>query len=434
MFRILRYLILISLISSGYYLFISEYLNISEKYIFEEEIIKKEIVEDKKEIIQEKEEEEEEEEAAPNINKSIDKVQYVEKKIEILQGDTFVSILENLNFKQKKIYEIISKIEESYDLKKIKTGEIISVFENNFAEIKKIEFFKNNETIISVNLDKEINLNIIELTKNSFIESKEYTISESLFSDGIKNDVSSDILVKIIRLFSFDLDFQRDIRVDTVVSISYEFDEIVETGKLEYNDIKYASIIIDGKQLEYFKFITDDGYVDYFNREGKNVKKSILKTPLDGARISSNFGMRKHPISGFNKMHKGVDFAAPTGTPIYAGGNGIVEYVGRNGGYGKYIRIRHNNGYKTAYAHLSNYKKGISKGVRVNQGEVIGYVGSTGNSTGPHLHYEIIYQNKHINPLKLKLPSGKILEGKELEKFKEEYKIIYADHLSMLYE
>ena len=194
-------------------MFISEYLNISEKYIFEEEIIKKEIVEDKKEIIQEKEEEV----ATPNIKKNIDKEQFVEKKIEILQGDTFVSILENLNFKQKKIYEIISKIEESYDLKKIKTGEIISVFENNFAEIKKIEFFKNNETIISVNLDKEINLNIIELTKNSFIESKEYTISESLFSDGIKNDVSSDILVKIIRLFSFDLDFQRDIRVDTVV-------------------------------------------------------------------------------------------------------------------------------------------------------------------------------------------------------------------------
>ena len=412
-------------------MFISEYLNISEKYIFEEEIIKKEIVEDKKEIIQEKKKEEV---ATPNIKKNIDKEQFVEKKIEILQGDTFVSILENLNFKQKKIYEIISKIEKFFDLKKIKTGEIISVFENNFAEIKKIEFFKNNETIISVNLDKEINLNIIELTKDSFIESKEYTITESLFSDGIKNGVSSDILVKIISLFSFDLDFQRDIRVDTVVSISYEFDEIVETGRLEYNDIKYASIIIDGKQLEYFKFITDDGYVDYFNREGKNVKKSILKTPLDGARISSNFGMRKHPISGFNKMHKGVDFAAPTGTPIYAGGNGIVEYVGRNGGYGKYIRIRHNNGYKTAYAHLSNYKKGISKGVRVNQGEVIGYVGSTGNSTGPHLHYEIIYQNKHINPLKLKLPSGKILEGKELEKFKEEYKIIYADHLSMLYE
>ena len=430
MFRILRYLILISLISSGYYLFISEYFDLSEKNSLETEIIKKEIVEDKKEIIQEKKEEV----ASPNIKKSINKTKYVEKKIQILQGDTFVSILENLKFKQENIYEIISKIENFFDLKKIKTGEIISVFENNFGEIKKIEFFKNSETIISINLDKEININIRELTKDSFIESKEYTITESLFADGIKNGVSPDILVKIISLFSFDLDFQRDIRVDTIVSISYEFDEIVETGKLEYNDIKYASILIDGKQLEYFKFITDDGYVDYYNREGKNVKKSILKTPLDGARISSSFGMRKHPISGFNKMHKGVDFAAPIGTPIYAGGNGIIEYLGRNGGYGKYIRIRHNNGYKTAYAHLSNYKKGISKGVRVNQGEVIGYVGSTGNSTGPHLHYEIIYQNKHINPLKLKLPSGKILEGKELEKFKKEYKIIYADHLSMLYE
>jgi len=429
--RILRYLILISLLSSGYYLFISEYFNLSEKNLIEKEIVKKEIVEDEEKTIQEIEKKNI---ILPNIKKDINKEQYDEKKIEILQGDTFVSILENLNFKQKKIYEIISKVEDSFDLKKIKTGEIISVFKNNFGEIKKIEFFKDPFTIISINLDQEIYLNLRELTKESLIESKEYTIIESLFSDGIKNDVSPDILVKIIGLFSFDLDFQRDIRVNTVVSISYEFDEIIETGILEYNDIKYASIIIDGKQLEYFKFITNEGFVDYFNREGKNVKKSILKTPLDGARISSNFGMRKHPISGFNKMHKGVDFAAPTGTPIYAGGNGIIEFVGKNGGYGKYIRIRHNNGYKTAYAHLSNYKKGISKGVRVNQGEVIGYVGNTGNSTGPHLHYEIIYQNKHINPLKLKLPSRKILEGKELERFKEEYKIIYADHLSMLYE
>tara|TARA_A100000164_G_scaffold215208_1_gene190724 strand:- start:205 stop:1497 length:1293 start_codon:yes stop_codon:yes gene_type:complete len=429
-FRIFRYLTLITLISLGYYLIISQYSNLLDKKFLEQEFVNKEYIEDKKEIIQEKKEDI----FLPNRENNFDTAQYIERKIEILQGDTFVSILQDLKFKQKDIYEIISKIENSFDLKKIKTGETISVFENNLGEIKKIEFFKDTETIISVNLDKKINLNIRELSKESFIESKEYIILESLFSDGIKNGISADILVKIISLFSFDLDFQRDIRVNTIVSVSYEYDEIVETGRLEYNDIKYASINIDGNQLEYFKFITDDDYVDYFNKEGKNVKKSILKTPLDGARISSNFGMRKHPISGFNKMHKGVDFAAPTGTPIYAGGNGVIEYVGRNGGYGKYIRIRHNNGYKTAYAHLSKYKKGISKGLRVNQGQVIGYVGSTGNSTGPHLHYEIIYQNKHINPLKLKLPSGKILEGKELEKFKEQYKIIYADHLSMLYE
>ena len=430
MFRILRYLILIFIISAGYYFFISEYFYLLDKNFLQKKIVNKETIENNDEKIDLKEEVI----IALNIEKNINKIQYLEKKIKILQGDTFYSILENLNFKQKKIYEIINKIENSFDLKKIKTGEIISVFENELGEIKKIEFFKNSETIISINLNNEIDLNILQLEKKSFIESKNYKIIESLYSDGIKNGVAPDILVKIIRLFSFDLDFQRDIKVDTVVSVSYELDEISKTGRLEYKDIKYASININENQLEYFRFITDDGFVDYFNREGKNVKKSILKTPLDGARISSNYGMRKHPISGFNKMHKGVDFAAPTGTPIYAGGNGVIEYVGRNGGYGKYIRLRHNNGYKTAYAHLSDYKEGISKGKRVNQGEVIGYVGSTGNSTGPHLHYEIIYQNKHINPLKLKLPSGKILEGNELEKFKVEYKIIYADHLSMLYE
>ena len=265
-------------------------------------------------------------------------------------------------------------------------------------------------------------------------ESKEYKIEESLYSDGLKNELSPDILIKLIKLFSFDLDFQRDIRVNTLVSVSYGFNEIEETNKIEFKDIDYAMISIDGNKLEYFKFLTDDGYIDYFNRDGKNVKKSILKTPLDGARLSSSFGMRKHPISGYNKMHKGVDFAAPIGTPVYAGGNGIIEYIGNNGGYGKYIRIRHNNEYKTAYAHLSRYKEGLSKGKRVNQGEVIGYVGSTGMSTGPHLHYEILFQNKHINPLKLKLPSGKILEGDELKRFQIKYKKIYADHLNLLYE
>ena len=235
-------------------------------------------------------------------------------------------------------------------------------------------------------------------------------------------------------MFSFDLDFQRDIRENTQVSISYQKISIDNKTNYELGDIEYAKISIKNNNLEYFKFLTDDGFIDYFNREGKNVKKSILKTPLDGAKLSSNFGMRKHPISGFNKMHKGIDFAAPKGTPIYAGGNGVVEVAGVNGGYGKYIRIRHNNEYKTAYAHLNSFKKGIRKGVRVNQGEIIGYVGSTGKSTGPHLHYEIIYQNKQINPLTLKLPSGKILKGDELNKFKKNYKMILANHLNNLFE
>ena len=268
----------------------------------------------------------------------------------------------------------------------------------------------------------------------SSIESQEYLITNSLYADGINNNLPNQILIKLIQLFSFDLDFQRDIRKDTQVSVSYEKNYVKNKPDYSFGDIEYAKITIKNNTLEYFKFLTDDGFIDYFNREGKNVKKSILKTPLDGARLSSNFGMRKHPISGYNKMHKGIDFAAPKGTPVYAGGNGVVEIAGVNGAYGKYIRIRHNNEYKTAYAHLNVFKKGITKGIRVNQGDVIGYVGSTGSSTGPHLHYEIIYKNKQINPLTLKLPSGKILKGKELERFKNNYKIILANHLHNLFE
>ena len=181
-------------------------------------------------------------------------------------------------------------------------------------------------------------------------------------------------------------------------------------------------------------FLTDDGYIDYFDRKGKNIKKALMKTPIDGAKLSSSYGMRKHPISGYNKLHKGVDFAAPKGTPVYAAGNGVIELLGNNSGYGKFIRIRHNSAYKTLYAHLNNFKKSVYKGLRVNQGDIIGYVGSTGKSTGPHLHYEIIYQGKQINPMKIKLPPRKKLEGEELKRFITESKEIYSNFLFSLYE
>ncbi len=356
-------------------------------------------------------------------------------KIKVNKGDTFASILQKLNLEDQTIFSIANKVENFYDLKKLKIGQNILFFKNSFNEIKKIELKKNIDSKIIVLINNnEIIAKKEKLKKSFFQESKEFNIRESLYQDGIKNNVPQEILISLIKLYSFDLDFQRDIRANTYVAIFYDMYQIVETGDIEYNDINYARISIGGKNIEYFKFKTDEGFIDYFNKEGKNVKKSILKTPIDGARLSSNYGMRKHPISGYNKMHKGIDFAAPKGTPIYAGGNGTIEYVGKNGGYGNYIRIRHNNDYKTAYAHMSSFKKGISKGVRVNQGDVIGYVGSTGNSTGPHLHYEIIFQNKQINPNKLQLPSGKILKGKELERFKKEFKEIYADHLNLLYE
>ena len=369
-----------------------------------------------------------------NSNKNEQKLKNKKTIIIVKKGQTFSSILDNFNFENKKKFEIINAINAIYDLKELKVNQKIIFLTNNKEDVEKIIIELNFNTNLEADLKSDIKIEKKELEIFSEIQSQEYIITNSLYSDGVNNNVPNQILIKLIQLFSFDLDFQRDIQKDTKVSLSYEKIFVKNKSEYTFGDIEYAEIIIKKNSLEYFKFLTDDGFIDYFNRQGKNVKKSILKTPLDGARISSSFGMRKHPISGFNKMHKGVDFAAPIGTPVYAGGNGVIEMVGVNGGYGKYIRIRHNNEYKTAYAHLSSYKKGISKGIRVTQGEVIGYVGSTGRSTGPHLHYEIIYQNKAINPLTLKLPSGKILKGDELARFEKNYKMILANHLNNLFE
>ncbi len=429
----IKYIFFILVISFGFYLFNTEFtkiqninLNYGKDFKFEKK------AENYKEVLTNNEIKIE------NFNDDNNNVKteniLIKKEVLISKGDTFFSILKEFNLTDNKIFEIVNKIENFYSLKSLKVDDKILFYSNNKGELLKIDLSLDFETYLAVDINDQIVINKINLQKETYQISKEYNIDQSLYSDGIKNNIPQDILIKIIKLFSFDLDFQRDIKKNTLVSVSYEFDQVIKNDKIKYKDINYALISINDKKLEYFKFLTDDGYIDYFNREGKNVKKSILKTPLDGARLSSNFGMRKHPISGYNKMHKGVDFAAPLGTPIYAGGNGVVEYVGKNGGYGNYIRIRHNNEYKTAYAHLSSFKKGISKGVRVNQGDVIGFVGSTGNSTGPHLHYEIIFQNKQINPLKLKLPSGKILNGKELKRFIKEYNKIYANHLNLLYE
>ena len=368
----------------------------------------------------------------PPLNNDKDKFKKIFLKVK--KGQTFYKILDNFNINNNRKFEIINKINKIFNLKNLKIDQGIFFYKDNNGIIRKIIIELDFKTILVVDLGSNINLEKIELKTYINIESNEFFIKNSLYSDGINNKIPNEILIKLIQLFSFDLDFQRDIRENTKVSISYQKINTENENNHALGDIEYASISIKNNNLEYFKFLTDEGFVDYFNKEGKNVKKSILKTPLDGAKLSSSFGMRKHPISGFNKMHKGIDFAAPKGTPVYAGGNGVIEVATVNGGYGKYIRIRHNNEYKTAYAHLNGFKKGISKGVRVSQGEIIGYVGNTGKSTGPHLHYEIIYQDKQINPLTLKLPSGKILKGDELKRFEKNYKIILANHLNNLFE
>ena len=429
----IRILIFSILIIVGYYFFYNEYIKLNSFETLEKQDYQ--LFEDVNVNIENFETTKQKDDKKSINNTKETDVSYEKIEIIVSKGETFLSILKEFNISEKRSFEIISEIEKLFDLRKLKVDEKILFYLDTNNSIKIIEFYKNinEKLIVSIN-SNSIKIENKILEKTSYQTSKEFNINNSLYSDGLKNNLPQDILIKLIRLFSFDLDFQRDIKKNTLVSVLYEYDQIKDNNKFEYKDIFYALININGNKLEYFRFLTDDGFVDYFNKDGKNVKKSILKTPLDGARLSSNFGMRKHPISGYNKMHKGVDFAAPTGTPIYAGGNGVIEFIGNNGGYGKYIRIRHNNEYKTAYGHMSGFKKGLSKGLRVNQGEIIGYVGSTGKSTGPHLHYEIIFQNEQINPLKLKLPSGKVLKGKELSKFQREAKKIYANHLNQLYE
>ena len=237
-------------------------------------------------------------------------------------------------------------------------------------------------------------------------------IKTSLYVDARALGAGDQQVVDFAQAFAFDVDFQREIHPDDEFEIVYE-SMVDERG----NEIRRGAVIfaaLNGRAIKknYYQFTSpDDGVTDYFDETGQSATRFLMKTPINGARLSSHFGKRRHPISGYTRLHKGTDFAAPTGTPVYAAGHGTVERASRYGGYGHYVRIRHANGYKTAYAHLSRYGRGIRSGKRVRQGDVIGYVGSTGASTGPHLHYEVYIKGKPVNAMTLKLPTGRKLEN-----------------------
>ena len=237
-----------------------------------------------------------------------------------------------------------------------------------------------------------------------------------MYKSATKKKIPINTIIEFARIYGFEVDFQRDIKKRDSFQIMYEVfmdddKRIVETGEILFANLKLSG---QDKSLYFFDFETNKGH---FDKNGKSSQKALMKTPINGARLSSPFGMRKHPIDGFNKMHRGTDFAAPSGTPIMASGNGTVKKAGWCGGGGNCVVIKHNSTYQTVYAHMSKFAVGIRSGVRVKQGQTIGYVGSTGKSTGPHLHYEVIMNGKKINSQKLKLPSGKILKGKERKLF-----------------
>jgi murein DD-endopeptidase MepM/ murein hydrolase activator NlpD len=354
----------------------------------------------------------------------------ITRTLSIGRGDTLMKVLVGAGAIRAEAHAAISALAELHDPRKLKPGQEVSLF---FERRPAGAGEKAAERLVGVSLEADVEYSVVarRRTDGSF-QAKSIArplspdavaatgrIEESLYRAAIAAKVPPRVVVDLIRLYSFDIDFQRDIRPGDRFRLLYgvlrdESGAIVKQGK-----VLYAELVVGGQALPLYRFESGAGDVDYFNDKGESVKKALMKTPVDGARLSSRYGRRRDPILGFTKMHRGLDFAAPRGSPILAAGDGRIEKAGWNGAYGRYVRIRHNSEYKTAYAHMTRFAKGIRVGRRVKQGQTIGYVGSSGRSTGAHLHYEILRGGRQINPLRLKLPTGRKLEGRELAAFRK---------------
>ena len=338
----------------------------------------------------------------------------------ILSGETFDNILKDYQVSIPEISNIKKILSTKVNINKLKTNQKIQFTidqKNNL--IKDFVFqISNTEKIYltrDIKTDKFNERILITNLKKKVIYS-ENIILESLYKSAVKEKIPANIIIEFARIYGFQVDFQRDIRKKDSFQIMYEVfvddnKKIIESGNVLFANLKLSG---ENHALYYFDKKGSEGH---FDKSGKSVQKALMKTPINGARLSSPFGMRKHPIDGFNKMHRGTDFAAPMGTPIMASGDGVIKKAGWCGGGGNCVVIKHNSTYQTVYAHMSKFASGIKGGVRVKQGQTIGYVGSTGKSTGPHLHYEVIVNGKKVNSQKLKLPSGKILKGDERKLF-----------------
>jgi murein DD-endopeptidase MepM/ murein hydrolase activator NlpD len=342
----------------------------------------------------------------------------------ISSGETFDKILNNYLIPNEEINQIKSKLNSDYDINNLKPNlEIkITIDQSNNKKITSFLFpvSRTEKIQLTRNLDNNLfEKKIIITNLNKKIIFKEGKITQSLYKTAIDLNVQPNVIIEFARIYGFQVDFQRDIRKNDNFQIMYEVFENDEGKVFETGNIIFADLKLSGKNnaLYYFEKKGSEGHYD---ENGKSVEKALMKTPINGARLSSAFGMRKHPIDGFNKMHRGTDFAAPMGTPIMASGSGLVTRARWCGGGGNCVKIKHNSTYETIYAHMKNFARGIKEGVRVKQGQIIGYVGSTGKSTGPHLHYEVVVNGKKVNSQKLKLPSGKTLKGKERKIFEVE--------------
>ena len=357
------------------------------------------------------------EEVTKNLEPRFTYLEYLSKT-----GDNYQIIINKLNINDNEKSNILSAIKNQKSLKILKINQKFFFKIDNLSEVKvlefKIETDKKNEIIFTRSKNNEkFNYKTIKKNFKKELVYKETLITKSLYSNAVDVGISPNIIIEFARLYGFQIDFQRDIWKGDSFQIIYE--EYVNENKeiVDNGEIIFANLNLQNVDYQLYKHEYEKNKIDYFDENGKSVKKTLMKTPINGARLSSSFGKRKHPILGYTKMHTGTDFAAPQGTPIMASGDGKVMKAGWCGGGGNCVKIKHNNTYQTVYAHMSKFGSGIKKGVRVKQGQIIGYVGSTGLSTGPHLHYEVIENGRKINSQKLKLPSGKVLKGKERKRF-----------------
>ncbi len=338
----------------------------------------------------------------------------------INEGETFDKILKDYNIKEEEILIVKKKLSKKINLNKLNTNQKKQFTINQSSnQLKEFIFQISNaeKILLTKNREKnDFNKEIILTKLNKEIIYRENIILNSLYNSASKKKVPINTIIEFARIYGFEVDFQRDIRKRDSFQIMYEVFKNDDKKIIETGEILFANLKLSGKDKPLY-FFNSKNSKGHYDKNGKSSQKALMKTPINGARLSSPFGMRKHPIDGFNKMHRGTDFAAPMGTPIMASGNGIVKKAGWCGGGGNCVVIKHNSTYQTVYAHMSKFASGIRSGVRVKQGQTIGYVGSTGKSTGPHLHYEVIVNGKKINSQTLKLPSGKILKGKERKLF-----------------
>ena len=356
-------------------------------------------------------------EITSNLKSRYTSINYVVKS-----GDTYESIIKKIKIDKNERNIFLRYIKNNQSLKILKTEQKIFFKIDELQGLKLVEFKietnKKNEILFS----RIVNTNtfksqLIEKNYTKKVVYKETIITNSLYNSAEALGIKPKIILEFARLYGFQVDFQRDIWKDDSFQIIYEeFSDI--SGKIiDTGNIIFANLNLQNDNLQLYRYEYKNNKFDYFDENGKSVRKTLMKTPINGARLSSSFGKRKHPILGYTKMHMGTDFAAPKGTPIMASGDGIIQRARWCGGGGNCVKIKHNSMYQTVYAHLSKFGNGIKKGVRVKQGQIIGYVGSTGLSTGPHLHYEVIQNGKKINSQKLKLPSGIILKGDDRKKF-----------------